>query len=123
MENLDNIAKNSLEALSKNNLTEQAKKKLRREIICGAIALACLAVGIVYSLAFPAKAIISALLYTVAFLIEGIPVLCAAVKGVFSKSISNAMEMLVAIAILACYFSGDLILAALIPLILNIAHL
>ena len=123
MENLDNIAKNSLEALSKNNLTEQAKKKLRREIICGAIALACLAVGIVYSLAFPAKAIISALLYTVAFLIEGIPVLCAAVKGVFSKNISNAMEMLVAIAILACYFSGDLILAALIPLILNIAHL
>lgn len=123
MENLDNIAKNSLEALSKNNLTEQAKKKLRREIICGAIALACLLVGIVYSLAFPAKTTISALLYTVAFLIEGIPVLCAAVKGVFSKSISNAMEMLVAIAILACYFSGDLILAALIPLILNIAHL
>ena len=32
MENLDNIAKNSLEALSKNNLTEQAKKKLRREL-------------------------------------------------------------------------------------------
>jgi Cd2+/Zn2+-exporting ATPase/Cu+-exporting ATPase len=123
MENLDNIAKNSLEALSKNNLTEQAKKKLRREIICGAIALACLLVGIVYSLAFPTKTTISALLYTVAFLIEGIPVLCAAVKGVFSKSISNAMEMLVAIAILACYFSGDLILAALIPLILNIAHL
>ena len=123
MENLDNIAKNSLEALSKNNLTEQAKKKLRREIICGAIALACLLVGIIYSLAFPTKTTISALLYTVAFLIEGIPVLCAAVKGVFSKSISNAMEMLVAIAILACYFSGDLILAALIPLILNIAHL
>lgn len=123
MENLDNIAKSSLEALSKNNLTEQAKKKLRREIICGAIALACLAVGIIYSLAFPTKTTISALLYTVAFLIEGIPVLCAAVKGVFSKSISNAMEMLVAIAILACYFSGDLILAALIPLILNIAHL
>jgi Cd2+/Zn2+-exporting ATPase/Cu+-exporting ATPase len=123
MENLDNIAKNSLEALSKNNLTEQAKKKLRREIICGAIALACLLVGIVYSLAFPTKTTISALLYTIAFLIEGIPVLCAAVKGVFSKNISNAMEMLVAIAILACYFSGDLILAALIPLILNIAHL
>ena len=123
MENLDNIAKSSLEALSKNNLTEAGKKKLRREIISGAIALACLAVGIIYSLIFPAKATVSALLYTVAFLIEGIPVLCAAVKGIFSKNLSNAMEMLVAIAILACYFSGDLILAALIPLILNIAHL
>ena len=123
MENLDNIAKSSLEALSKNNLTEAGKKKLRREIICGAVALACLAVGIVYSLIFPTKTTVSALLYTVAFLIEGIPVLCAAVKGIFSKNLSNAMEMLVAIAILACYFSGDLILAALIPLILNIAHL
>ena len=123
MENLDNIAKSSLEALSKNNLTEAGKKKLRREIICGAIALACLAVGIIYSLIFPTKTTVSALLYTVAFLIEGIPVLCAAVKGIFSKNLSNAMEMLVAIAILACYFSGDLILAALIPLILNIAHL
>ena len=123
MENLDNIAKSSLEALSKNNLTEAGKKKLRREIICGAIALACLAVGIVYSLIFPTKTTVSALLYTVAFLIEGIPVLCAAGKGIFSKNLSNAMEMLVAIAILACYFSGDLILAALIPLILNIAHL
>ena len=123
MENLDNIAKSSLEALSKNNLTEAGKKKLRREIISGAIALACLAVGIIYSLIFPTKTTVSALLYTVAFLIEGIPVLCAAVKGIFSKNLSNAMEMLVAIAILACYFSGDLILAALIPLILNIAHL
>ena len=123
MENLDNIAKSSLEALSKNNLTEAGKKKLRREIISGAIALTCLAVGIIYSLIFPTKTTVSALLYTVAFLIEGIPVLCAAVKGIFSKNLSNAMEMLVAIAILACYFSGDLILAALIPLILNIAHL
>jgi Cd2+/Zn2+-exporting ATPase/Cu+-exporting ATPase len=123
MENLDNIAKSSLEALSKDNLTAKGKKKLRREIISGAIALSCLAVGLLYSLIFPSRPTIPALLYTVGFLIEGIPVICAAIKGIFSKDISNAMEMLVAIAILACYFSGDLILAMLIPLILNIAHL
>jgi Cd2+/Zn2+-exporting ATPase/Cu+-exporting ATPase len=123
MENLDNIAKSSLEALSKDNLTAKGKKKLRREIISGAIALSCLAVGLLYSLIFPNRPTIPALLYTVGFLIEGIPVICAAIKGIFSKDISNAMEMLVAIAILACYFSGDLILAMLIPLILNIAHL
>jgi Cd2+/Zn2+-exporting ATPase/Cu+-exporting ATPase len=123
MENLDNIAKSSLEALSKDNLTAKGKKKLRREIISGAIALSCLAVGLLYSLIFPNRPTIPALLYTVGFLIEGIPVICAAIKGIFSKDISNAMEMLVAIAVLACYFSGDLILAMLIPLILNIAHL
>ena len=123
MENLDNIAKSSLEALSKDNLTVKGKKKLRREIISGAIALSCLAVGLIYSWIFPTKAVVPALLYTVGFLIEGIPVFWAALKGIVSKNLSNAMEMLVAIAIFACYFSGDLILAVLIPLILNIAHL
>ena len=32
------------------------------------------------------------------------------------------MEMLVAIAIIACYCTGDLVMSILIPLILNIAH-
>lgn len=123
MENIDNIAKNSLEALSRDNLTVKGKKKLRREIISGAISLSCLAVGLIYGWVFPTKTVVPALLYTVGFLIEGIPVFISAVKGIFSKNLSNAMEMLVAIAIFACYFSGDLILAVLIPLILNVAHL
>ena len=123
MENIDNIAKNSLEALSRDNLTVKGKKKLRREIISGAISLSCLAVGLIYGWVFPTKTVVPALLYTVGFLIEGIPVFVSAVKGIFSKNLSNAMEMLVAIAIFACYFSGDLILAVLIPLILNVAHL
>lgn len=123
MENLDNIAKNSLEALSKDNLTEKGKKKLRREIVSGAIALVCLLAGLLVSWIFPQKPIVPALFYTVGFLIEGIPVLIVALKGVFTKNLENAMEMLVAIAIIACYFSGDLILSVLIPLILNIAHI
>ena len=123
MENLDNIAKNSLEALSKDNLTEKGKKNLRREIISGAIALVCLLAGLLVSLIFPQKTTIPALLYTVGFLIEGIPVLFVALKGVFTRNLENAMEMLDAIAIIACYFSGDLVLAVLIPLILNIAHI
>lgn len=123
MENLDNIAKNSLEALSKDNLTEKGKKKLKREIISGAIALVCLFAGLLCSWIFPHKTTVPALFYTIGFLIEGIPVLVVAIKGVFSKNLENAMEMLVAIAIIACYFSGDLILAVLVPLILNIAHI
>ena len=123
MENIDNIAKNSLEALSKDNLTENGKKKLKREIISGAIALVCLLAGLLVSWIFPQKTTVPALLYTVGFLVEGIPVLFVAIKGVFTKNLENAMEMLVAIAIIACYFSGDLILSVLIPLILNIAHI
>lgn len=123
MENIDNIAKNSLEALSRDNLTEKGKKKLKREIVSGAIALVCLFTGLLVSWIFPDKTTIPALFYTIGFFIEGIPIIVAAIKGVFSKNLQNSMEMLVAIAIIACYFSGDLILAVLIPLILNIAHI
>ncbi len=123
MENLDNIGKNSLEALSRDNLTEKGKKKLKREIISGAIALICLFVGLIVSWVFPTRTTLPALFYTVGFLIEGIPIFVVAIKGVFTKNIENAMEMLVSIAIIACYFTGDLILSLLIPLILNIAHI
>ncbi len=122
MENIDHIAKNSLEALTKDNLTTDEKKKLRREILSGTVAVSCLAVGLIYYFLFPANKVVPALFYTVGFLVEGIPVFICAVKGVLSKDLTNAMEMLVAIAIIACYFTGDLVLAVLIPLILNIAH-
>ena len=123
MENLNNMGKNSLEALSKDNLTKKGKRKLKREIISGAIALVCLLAGFLVRWIFPDKTTLPALFYTVGFLIEGIPVMFVAIKGVFTKNLENAMEMLVAIAIVACYFSGNIVLAVLIPLILNIAHI
>ncbi len=123
MENIDNIAKNSLEALAKDNLNEKSRRSLTLNLISAAAALVCLAVGLIYATVFPDKTTLPALLYTVGFFIEGIPVFWAALKGIFSRNFTNAMEILVAIAITACYFSGDLILAVLIPLILNIAHL
>lgn len=122
MENIDNMAGNSLEALSRDNLTDSGKKKLRREIICGAMAISCIIVGLIYSAVFKNRAVVPALLYTVGFLIEGIPIFAAAVRGIITKNLTNAMEILVAIAIVACYFTGDLILAVLIPLILNAVH-
>lgn len=123
MENIDNIAKKSLEALAKDNLNEKNKRSLTVNLLSAAASLVCIAVGLIYSWVFPDKTTVPALLYTVGFLIEGIPVFVAALKGIFSRNFTNAMEILVAIAILACYLSGDLILSVLIPLILNIAHL
>jgi len=123
MENIDNMAGNSLESLSRDNLTHNGKKKLLKEIVCGAAALSCLAVGLIYGVIFPGNQTVPAILYTIGFLIEGIPIFVAAIKGIITKNLTNAMEILVAIAIIACFFSRDLILAVLIPLILNIAHL
>lgn len=122
MENINNMAANSLESLSRENLSERGKRRLTREIVCGAVAISCLAVGLICSRIFPTNATLPALLYTVAFLVEGIPVFVAAVKGIVTRNLTNAMEILVALAIIACYFSGQLVLAVLIPLILNVVH-
>lgn len=122
MENIDNMARNSLNALSQEELTETEQHKIKKQVIKSTISVSCLLVGFLYSLLFPSKTIVSALIYTVGFLVEGIPVIIVAVKGIISKELEKAMEMLVAIAIIACYCTGDLVLSILIPLILNVAH-
>ncbi len=124
MENIDNMGRNSLEALSRDNLTERGRKKLARDIVCGIITLVCLFVGLFYTYVLKGQhQIVPRLLYLVGVTIEGVPVIFAGLKGLFTKNLTNAMEILVGIAIIACVFNEELILALLIPLILNVVHL
>lgn len=124
MEHIDQMGRRSLEALSRDNLTGAGRKKLTRDIVCGAVTLSCLFVGLIYTyLLGGAYEILPQLLYFIGALIEGVPVLLAGVKGIFTKNLTNAMEILVGIAVVACMFSGELILALLIPLILNVVHI
>lgn len=122
MENIDNMAKNSLNSFSQENLSDNEQHKIKKQVVKSTISLSCLFVGLIYSLIFPDKKTVPALIYTIGFLVEGIPIFIVAYKGVVSKEFKNAMEMLVAIAIIACYCTGDLVMSILIPLILNIAH-
>ena len=124
MENIDNMTRNSLEALSRDNLNEVSRKKLTGEILSGAATLVLLAAGLIYTyLLGNPYPIVPPLLYFIGFLIEGVPVIVAGIKGIFTKNLTNAMELLVGIAIVACVFNRDMILALLIPLILNVVHL
>lgn len=124
MENIDNMTRNSLEALSRDNLTESAQKRLKKDLILGFITLTLLIAGLCYTylLGNPYPAVPS-LLYFLGFLIQGVPVIVTGVKGLFTKNLTNAMELLVGIAIVACVFTQQLILALLIPLILNAVHI
>ena len=100
MENINNMAQNSLQALSRDNLTDKGRRKLTKDILCGAATLACLAVGLIYTyvLGNPYP-IVPQLLYFVGFLIEGIPVIVTGIKGLFTRNLTNAMEILVGVAI------------------------
>lgn len=124
MENLDNMGANTLQNLSRNNLTDAGRKKLTREIVSAMISLCCLGVGLFYTYILKGPyAIVPRLLYVVAFLIEGVPIIVTGVKGIFTQDLTNAMEILVGIAIIASALNQQLILALLIPLILNMVHL
>ena len=122
MESIDNMAKNSLSALSQEKLTDKEQEKIKKQVIKATISVSCLIVGLIYSALFPTRTVVPAFFYTIGFLIEGIPIFIVAVKGILAKELKNAMEMLVVIAIVACYLTGQLVLSILIPLILNIAH-
>lgn len=124
MENIDHMTRSSLEAMTRDNLTDAARKKLRVEILCGAATLALLATGLLYTyvLGNPYP-VVPQILYFIGFLIEGVPVIVAGLKGIFTKNLTNAMEILVGIAIVCCVFSQEMILSLLIPLILNVVHL
>ncbi len=122
MKNIEHVGADNLEALSNTGLSASKQRTLKFEIISAMISIACLGIGLLYQFVFKTNVIVAPLCYTIGFLIEGIPVIWAAIKGVFTRDLTNAMEMLVAIAIVACYLSGDLILSVLIPLILNLTH-
>ena len=123
MESIDNMGKKSLEMLAKDNLTEEGKKDLGRELICAAISLALLGAGLLFSYIFPAQATIPPLLYTIAFIIQAAPIFAEAIGGVIHRNMEHSLEILVAIAIVSCYLTGELIMAVTIPLILNIVHI
>lgn len=117
------MAENNLERLAKENLSEENKKHLRKELIGAAISLALLGAGLLYGYLFPTQATIPPILYTVAFFIQAIPIFVEAIEGVISKDMDHALDILVGIAVVACYLTGDLVLSVVIPLILNVVHL
>ena len=123
MENIDHMAKNSLDALARDNLSPEGRRSMTVDIVTGSAGLVALAAGLLLGRLFPGREGIVALIYTVGIVIELIPIYAVAVKGIFGKNLTNSMEILVAIAVTACYFSGSLITGLLIPVILNAAHI
>ncbi len=122
MIDIDNMAADSLNSISQEHLSETEKSGIEKNITRIALALVFLSVGLLVSFISPEKTTVSAFFYTIGFLIEGIPIVITAVKGLLAKDMEHAMEMLVAIAIVACYLTGQLVLSIVIPMILDIAH-
>ena len=86
------------------------------------IALVCLVTGLLYKGIFPEQTAVAGLIYSVGVLVEGLPLLATAIRGFLQRDVTNAMEILVSIAVLACYITGQHELAILIPVVLSVVH-
>lgn len=122
MENLTNTATHMLEDFQHDELTQGEKSRLSREIVTALIALTCLAAGLLFRILVPGQAAVVGLIYSVGVLVEGLPLLVTAIQGFLRRDVANAMEILVTIAVLACYITGQHELAILIPVVLSVVH-
>ena len=122
MENLKNTAVHLLEDSQGADLTRREKRKLSVEITTAMIALVCLVTGLLYKGIFPEQTAVAGLIYSVGVLVEGLPLLATAIRGFLQRDVTNAMEILVSIAVLACYITGQHELAILIPVVLSVVH-
>lgn len=122
MENLSNTASHLLEDFQHDDLTQREKSKLSREITAALIALTCLVTGLMVRLFVPGQAAVAGLIYSVGVAVELIPLLITAIRGFLQRDVVNAMEILVSIAVLACYITGQHELAILIPVVLSVVH-
>lgn len=122
MENLTNTAVHLLEDSQGADLTRREKRKLSVEITTAMIALVCLVTGLLYKGIFPEQTAVAGLIYSVGVLVEGLPLLATAIRGFLQRDVTNAMEILVYIAVLACYITGQHELAILIPVVLSVVH-
>ena len=122
MKDIKNMAQNHLAELSAEELSQGDKRRITRDLTADLVALGALLAAFAYERIFPARAAVAASIYLVGILIEWIPMLLSAIKGFLSKNMDHSMEILVAIAVVACFLDGQFALAILIPLILNIVH-
>ncbi|MBE6630478.1 MAG: cation-translocating P-type ATPase [Ruminococcaceae bacterium] len=116
------MAQNHLADLSAEELSRADKRQITRNLTADLVALGALLAAFAYERIFPARTAVAAAIYLVGILIEWIPMLVSAIKGFLSKNMDHAMEILVAIAVVACFLDGQFALAILVPLILNIVH-
>lgn len=122
MENLKHTAAHMISDIQNGELDTAEQSKLSGEIVLTLSALTFLVVGLVYQWLYPTQTAVVGLIYTVGVAIQFIPLMKTAMQGFIQQDVTNAMEILVSIAVLTSYITGEHELAILIPVILSLVH-
>lgn len=86
------------------------------------VAAGLLALAVLWQFAFPAQRLLSDLVAGVAALLVAVPVIGAAWGSLRHPSLHGVTDRLIAVALIAAWASGDLMTAAVLPIIMTIGH-
>ncbi|MCB8883215.1 cadmium-translocating P-type ATPase [Acidisoma cellulosilytica] len=81
-----------------------------------------LCIALIWRVVFPADQSLSELVAGLAALLVTVPVMTAAWDSLRHPSLHGMSDQLVALALLACWATGDLITAAILPIVMIIGH-
>lgn len=95
---------------------------LRLRILLSMVAAGLLCVGVLWRLAFPDEQYLAQLVAGGAAVLVSIPVLSAGWSSVLRPSLHGMTDILVAVALIAAWATGDLMTAAILPIIMIIGH-
>ena len=105
------------------HLTPDEQRRTARQLSLAMLALGLLGLGLVWRVAFPSALGVSQLLLGAASLLVGIPALRAAWWSIRAPSLHGVTDQLIALAVLASWGSGNLLTAALLPIIMILGHM
>jgi heavy metal translocating P-type ATPase len=109
-------------ALSSGLLTANEKQAAAVQLTLAMIALSLLALGIGWRWFAPGAEGVSQLLLTAASLIVAVPVVRSGWHSLRHPSLHGITDQLIALAMLAAWATGDLLTAALLPIIMIFGH-
>jgi Cd2+/Zn2+-exporting ATPase len=108
--------------LSAGLLTATEKQSAAFQLLLAMAALCLLALGIGWRWIFPEQSGVGQLMFALASLIVALPVVRSGWHSLFHPSLHGITDQLIALAMLAAWATGDLLTAALLPIIMIFGH-
>ncbi len=103
-------------------LSLRERWSLAARLTLSMIAAGLLVIALVWRWAFPAEQGVADLVAGAAALLVAVPVLSAAWASLRHPSLHGMSDQLVALALVACWATGDLMTAAVLPIVMIIGH-
>ena len=103
-------------------LTGTEQRRAARQLTLAMLALGLLALGLAWRWLMPAQVGVSQLLLGVASLLVAVPVMRSAWYSLRYPSLHGITDQLIALAMLGAWATGDLLTAALLPIIMIFGH-